>query len=299
MLYAYHRGRFQRIIETIQEASRLLESNGIKYAVIKTLRPYPEDTADIDILIFGDDFEYYEGIKVLSSVFKPIDAVLKKAELGLYDYRSFKILPYAGYPYRDKIKLDIHKELAVLNMVYVDKNKLRMHVRRIKLLSGGETRVLTPSMEILINVAHSVIKENSFSLADYLTTLYYLAELRESEIDALTSLVIEDRLKTTFRWYMGIASTLHLMAHGFIPKSLWKILSRIGGSLLALRDVATLIQQEPPYKPGLTVLTRIYCEKLRHNIFRKNLLIAMLKVIKESKSAETVFRRLLSLNRAS
>jgi hypothetical protein len=294
-LYNYHRERFHRIIKVIREVSEVFEQNDIEYAIIKTLRPYPEDTADVDILIFNGEEEYYRSIKILSKIFKPINVSRKSSEAGFYDYKPFKVLPYAGYWYRDPIKLDVHKELAVLNLAYIDKNDLSVYVRKMRLSDGEETNVLMPVAELLVNVAHSVIKENSFSLADYLTTLYYLAELRDSEVRRLVSLVIKNKLKSTFRWYMNFVALIHLIAHGFIPENLKSILQKLDGPLVTSEDFITITQQKPPYKLGTAVLMRVYGEKLQHDLFRKNMPIAILKALREKETMKTILERLFNI----
>jgi hypothetical protein len=295
LLYNYHQERFHRIIEVIREVSEVFEQSGIEYAVIKTLRPYPEDTADIDVLIFDGEEEYHKSIRILSRIFRPIDVSNRKSEAGLYDYKPFKVSPYVCFWYRDNIKLDIHKELAVLNLIYVDKNDLRSYIRKAKLPNDGETKVLAPAAELLINVAHSVIKENSFSLADYLTTLHHLAKLSDPDEHVLLSLIAINKLKTAFRWYMGLIATIHFIAHGFVPEILKNILKKLNGSFVTPGDFITIARQEPPYRLKKDVLIRTYGEKLHHDLFRRNIPITILNAIREGETIKAIFERLFNI----
>jgi hypothetical protein len=292
LLYNYHQERFHRIIEVIREVSEIFEQSDIEYAVIKTLRPYPEDTADIDILIFGSEEEYRKSIRILSRIFRPVDVLNRKSEAGLYDYKPFEVSPYACFWYKDNIKLDIHKELAVLNLIYVDKDNLRSYIRKAKLANDIETKVLAPVAELLINVAHSVIKENSFSLADYLTALHHLAKLSDPEVHVLMSLIAINKLKTAFRWYMGLVATIHFIAHGFVPEILKNVLKKLNGSFVASDDFITMVRQEPPYRLKKDILIRTYGEKLHHDLFRRNMPVTILNVIRESNTLKAVFERL-------
>jgi hypothetical protein len=296
-LYNYHRKRYCRMIEIICEISKIMERNNLEYAIIKTLRPYPEDAADVDILIFGDEKDYYKSIKILSKVFKPLDLSWEKSEIGFYDYKSFKILPYAGYRYRDNIKLDIHKELAVLNLIYVDKNSIRAYVKDVRVSNGEEVKVLAPPAELLVDIAHTMIKECSFSLADYLTTLHYLAQMNDSEMSEFISLVIENRLMSSFDLHMSLVAAIHLLAHRFIPEKIYKLSRELNNTpSIPKKFIVIITKYEPPYKIGIIERLRIYSEKLQCSAFRRNLPITIFKTIRRRMIANEILKNLLTLN---
>jgi hypothetical protein len=106
------------------------------------------------------------------------------------------------------------------------------------------------------------------------------------------SLIAINRLKTAFRWYMGLVAATHFIAHGFVPEILKNVLRKLNGSFVTSDDFITMARQEPPYRLRKDVLIRIYGEKLHHGLFRRNMPITILNVIRESKTLKAVFERL-------
>ena len=65
-MYNYHFLRLRALLDVISKISRVLEECGFRYAVFKTLRPFDEDVADVDILYLGfDENGYRELVGVL------------------------------------------------------------------------------------------------------------------------------------------------------------------------------------------------------------------------------------------
>jgi len=52
-------------MEVVAEVSELFDREGINYVIFKTLRPYPEDVADIDVLNIGSRDDYKKMVEVL------------------------------------------------------------------------------------------------------------------------------------------------------------------------------------------------------------------------------------------
>lgn len=64
--YNYHKARFQRKLKVIERISELFKRENITYAIFKTLKPFEEYGADIDILNLGLKLEYGRMVKTLA-----------------------------------------------------------------------------------------------------------------------------------------------------------------------------------------------------------------------------------------
>ena len=61
----YHFLRLRALLDVVSRVSRVLEECGFRYAVFKTLRPFNEGVADVNILCLGsDDNGYRELVRV-------------------------------------------------------------------------------------------------------------------------------------------------------------------------------------------------------------------------------------------
>jgi len=249
-VYRYHTLHLRKLIRTTLQASSALERIDADYVIIKTLRPYPEDTIDIDILNLGSTGDYA----------KMIETLVKEG------YKVVNKGPYImGLRSREGIELDIYNELNVNWIIYVDKRKLRPYVKHIRLQSGY-TKVLAHEADLLVLIAHSTIKE-SYTLGCLLTTLHYIYNSCEDFINKFVLLVKENSLTVAARWYLTLSTLLCKEGYGIIPESLIKILSALGGLYHeAYKTFKT--KRSPPYACSPSALLDIIREKLNDPVFK-------------------------------
>jgi len=263
--YNYHYTRLRRLLEMTNEVSELFNEGDVNYVVFKTLRPYPEDVSDIDVLNLGSRRDYEKMVEILRR------AGYIFMERGAYctTFQDYKTR------FKTELMIDVYDEVSVGYLVYLDKRKLSRHVSEIELPTGQIVRVFSPEVELLATIAHSAIKENQYILAEYFATLHYLALMDQSSIEELIDLVRRNKLVNAFRWHLTITSILHKFAFGFIPEKLSNILFRLGGPWIrTYKQVFEL--SYPPYKCGPMTLISIFKEKLRDNIFKRSLCTQML-----------------------
>jgi len=258
--YDYHCSRLHRLIEILVEISKLFDEKGINYVVFKTLRPYPEDVADIDVLSMGSHSDYKKMVDVLE------ENGYLLMERGAYctTFQDYKTR------FKTELMIDVYDEISVSHLIYLDKHKLSHYTAEKELPMGQAVRVFSPEAELLVTIVHSAIKENQYILAEYYATLHYLALMDQHAIERLIYLVRENKLVNAFRWHLTITATLHKLAFDLIPEKLSNLLSKLGGLWSrAYRQVFE--SMHPPYKCDPLTLMSIFREKIQDGVFRRSL----------------------------
>ena len=257
-LYAYHRSRLEVLMGVLCRVCHVLDKYDITYAVFKTLRPFDEDVADIDIICLADDDAEYKGlVKALSN-----------AGYVIMEENSYcTTLMDARYRYVTELMIDVYKEVSVGPLIYLNKKLFLNHVVT-KNVRGCDVRILDSAAELLAIISHSLIKEMEIKLLDYLTALHLIYALSVDSIADFINLVRRARLVYGARLFLSVAACLHKLAYGFIPSKIEELLNILGGAI-DVKDI--VIYGEPPYKLGLLMLTRIYMEKLRDPVFKQSM----------------------------
>ncbi len=252
--YIYHYSRYRSLLNALCEVCDILNIHGFKYAVFKTLRPFDEDVADIDIICLASD-----GVE-----YKELEQILRNAgyvvmERGLYCTTFMD----PRYHYATELMIDVYREISAGPLIYLDKKLISNYVTT-RYVEGHKVKVLEPVAELLITVAHSLIKEMEIKLLDYLTTLHLMHKIDEDSITALLNLVKKSRLTYGTRLFFSVIAYLHKLAYNFVPSKIIKILKMLGGTL----DVSNITSNNmPPYRLRPQLLIRVYVEKLRDTVF--------------------------------
>jgi hypothetical protein len=257
--YNYHYTRLYRLLEMASEISELFDREDVDYVVFKTLRPYPEDISDIDVLNLGSHRDYERIIEILR-------------ERGyIFIERGSYCTTFQDYKtqFETEAMIDLYDEISVSYLIYLDKRKLSHYISKKELLTGQAVRVFSPEAELLATIAHSAIKENQYILAEYFTTLHYLDLMDQSSIEELIDLVRENKLVNAFCWHLTITSLLHKEAHGKVPQKLSNLLSELGG--LWGPSCKVISESIPPYRIDPLSLAKIFKEKLYDHTFRRSL----------------------------
>ena len=255
--------------------SELLDKTGISYAFFKSIRPYKEVTVDIDILIFGSDYE--DTLRILRD----------------HDYAFLGDGPLST-TFRDndaKINLDIYNEVGVSNIVYLDKEALADFVGKRELPNGATVSSLDPEADLLALIAHSVIKEQMYVLSEYYTTLYYLADMKEEGLDSFLSLTDKCKIRSAVKTHLGITALLHQEAHSFVPVGLMRLVKKLNMDSLELMRVRKMGFQMPlKYHP--ITLFRTLVEKFGEEKARRSFASQTLSML-DLRFASTVIKRML------
>lgn len=280
-VYKKHTGHLRKLMEEIIHVSTLLERQNIDYAVFKTIRPYPEDTTDIDILNMEND-----NISLIVKTFTK------------EGYRILEKGPYTiTFRSPNGVDVDVYNELNANWLIYIDKRVFRGCTKEVK-LQNGYTRLLSSEADQLIMIAHSVIKE-SYNLGHFLTTLYYLQNDRKEFTDKLVSLSIKNKLTIASRWYFTLSFLLCRDAYPTLIPEFIEVLYKLGGPHPRAYGVYE-VQRFPPYTIDYFTLINVLKEKLDEPLFRRSLSNQLMRSTLQNKlSVGRIIRRVLSIIRVT
>ena len=257
--------RFEMTLEAFSRASVALADTGVNYAFFKSIRPYPEVTVDLDIIVFGNDYR------------KAILAFLKK------DYRllGFGPLSTTVQDIVTGINVDIYDEIGTSKIVYLDKDQLEDFVVYRTLAKGIFVRSLSPGADLLALMAHSIVKEQMYVLSEYYTTLNYLLEMKETELKGFLTLVKACRLRTAVAAHFSITALLHLSMHEFIPDKLKRLINEVGLNADEMIRVARNELLMPHKYHSFTVINALI-EKLGEHKARRSIAFQAMSMFKPS-----------------
>ena len=279
--YEYHKSRHERLLDVMCHVCEVLDEHGFSYAVFKTLKPFEEDVADIDIIHLTGDREYWELVRTLEN------AGYTVMERGFYS----TTLMDARHRYVTEVMVDVYREVSAGPFVYLDKRLFLNHVSE-RNTKGCKVKVLNPVAEMLATIAHSLIKEREVKFLDYFTTLHLLHMMNGDSMTVSADLIRRARLLYGARLFLSIVAYLHRLAYGFVPGKVSKLLELLGGAV----DVGDIVVGgEPPYKLDFSVLARILTEKLGDPVFRLSL-VRGLKWFASKRSMARLGRALIPLS---
>ena len=173
--------RLEKSAERVEEAARhtaelmelvdkTLARGGIGYTVFKTFNRIGRVDVDVDMIIYPKD--YWQALRLLHGAgLKPIDSVKKTYATGL-------MAP--GNP----IVLDVHTELTVLGIPYIDNTiLLENNERKTHKLPGGhlvEAYTATPLADTVARIGHAIIKEAEIKIDDVTETIHVTTRHRKT-----------------------------------------------------------------------------------------------------------------------
>jgi len=233
----------------------VLEDGDIDYVVFKTFNELGVVDVDVDIIVRRE--VYWDTVRgLISRGFKPID------DLGKTYATGFMV---RGNP----IVVDLHTEVTVLGVPYVDSETLFKHrVRaRYRSSSGDSISIYTldTPAEALVRVAHAVIKEAEIRVDDVSEVLKAV----ENHPGELVELAEEEGLEPALILFMEkVSSELGSDPRKFENLGSWRALG-------ILRGVTARSEGVPPYRlPRLASLVA-----LLHRMHRKGEIGLLLKAV--------------------
>ena len=256
-LFYYHNRRLNVLMKVLADIVKALNEHGFRYVVFKTLRPFREEVADIDILCLGDEVEYFEITRAIESR----GYRLMECSLHCTTFEDPR------YRFVTEVMIDVYREVCAGPLIYLDKKLLHDHVV-VRNIGSARVKVLDPVAEVLVTIGHSVIKERKVILADYLSVLHYMSSMTCEQMEHLVELIRRARLVHASRWFFTLATYIHKTAHGFIPEELGKLINMLGGIINLDVDV---LKREPPFPCSKRVLVKVFTEKLSDPLFRASI----------------------------
>jgi hypothetical protein len=202
---------FLGMLDAVSRVSQLLESANMRHAMFKTIRPYRSTTVDIDTIIFGNHSDYHRALRTMKNA----------------NYVMLAEGPMSAtfWDHTANIGIDIYYEIAVSALCYVDKNKLIQFSKTVRLPNDAEASLLEPEADLLSIVAHSIIKEQMYTLSEYYSFINYLEKLR---VDVFLDLLKETNLTNAARTHASITGLLFEATHRVTSEKLRRIVETLG-----------------------------------------------------------------------
>jgi len=210
-LYKKEQTNYTRTNHAIARASQILTDANIEHAFFKTIRPYISTTVDLDILIFGGNGDYTKSVKVMKNV---------GYKLVTHGPRSTTLLDKEA-----NIGIALYSEVAVSFIIYIDKRTLSSCVTTTKLPNGEYVKILKPEADLSCIIAHSIIKEQMYTLSEYFTFIHYL---RQMNINDFLRIIKQNNMVSAARTHASITALLYRMVHKIIPEELQRIIDGLG-----------------------------------------------------------------------
>ncbi|MCJ7431292.1 hypothetical protein MUO83_08805 [Candidatus Bathyarchaeota archaeon] len=229
-LYKNEQTSYIRTNDAIARASKILTDANIEHAFFKTIRPYTSTTVDLDILIFGGDGDHIKSVKVMKNA---------GYKLVTHGPRSTTLLDKEA-----NVGIDLYSEVAVSFITYMDKTTLSPCVATTKLPNGEHVKILQPEADLSCIIAHSIIKEQMYTLSEYYTFIHYLKQMN---INNFLQIVKQNNITSAARTHASITALLHKAAYRTMPEELQRIVESLGEENL---ETTRLIRNdfETPHK---------------------------------------------------
>ena len=265
--------------DAISRVSNVLKKADITHTIFKTIRPYPETTVDIDVLILKSDTEYKKSVKAL------IEAGYKKLGSGPHSTT-------VRDPHID-IGVDLYQQVAVSQVIYLDKDKIGSCIIEKTTPPHGEpARTLSPPADLIAIIAHSVIKEHMYTLSEYYSTLHYLAEMNSEEVLSFTNMTRENAVTHAAKTHVSITATLHKATHGETPRKVKRILNDLGTDSNETRRL-TENKFKTPHKFQILTVGKALLEKIKQDkTTRKSIAEQMTSMMKPN-FTENVIKKIV------
>jgi hypothetical protein len=244
--------RMLKIDDAVASVSRVLTDAQVEHAIFKTIRPYRSTTVDIDTLIFEDE-AYPKSVRTMEKAGYKL-VVQGPRSTTLWDQEA-------------NMGVDLYEQVAVSFITYMNKQTLIDYSTTTKLRRGERIRILAPEADLACIIAHSMIKEQMYTLSEYYSYVYYLRQMR---VDNFLEIARQNHIISAARAHTAITALLHHTAHKTVPKKLRQILCNLGKESY---ETTRLIERnyETPHKYHPITIARSLLEIARGKETRNSL----------------------------
>jgi hypothetical protein len=245
------RREFTSFWEVTGNIQDVLSEEGIETILIHTLRTYDFYDWDIDLVVHREDLSQAMNVltchgwsdrqRVLSDFYKVSSLIERRDRVCLERESSPHHIVKSSLLARSEVSpfIDFYKKLAWRSAAYIPDEVLWSHVAT-RTFRGHDYRVPSPTLDFLINCAHSVFENYELGLGD----IYHLARtLQEERIDMPLAREIAERN----HWRKGLELVIETVGN----------LSNNLGNLEAL-----------PYSYGLSRLWPVWLERVKSHLRR-------------------------------
>lgn len=159
-----YEGRYKNTLDLIADTAALFEKTNVSYALFKTLKPFPYTPSDIDVLLKSNESLQAVAKTLTANGCIPLD----KDNYGMTLFSP-----------RHRMNIDLTTQIAVSGLVYVSKKLVFDHLCEVE-VNGASVQTLKAPVELLVVAAHSLFKEQTYTLSDYYTFAMFARHWKEA-----------------------------------------------------------------------------------------------------------------------
>ena len=230
----------------VKETAAAADSLGTEFIAVKTFKPFNYVGDDVDILMHNK-----RDIEILKKQLQTRGFFVRKQGTSETTLRKFVM--------DSPVDLDIHDKLAAGQVEYIDSQQLWENSVK-KSIDGVELFTPSAEYEILITIAHSLIKESRMTLADL---YHYLIALKTLGPSVLSELASCNGLTNSLRIFNYVARTF---LDGFAKGQL---IEADGGLSRAIRSRILNSNSRMPYAYPPEALVYAHIGNFKHQLVRK------------------------------
>jgi hypothetical protein len=164
----------------------------LDYAIFKTIKPFPAFGADVDVILFNRR-DFYRGWHSLA---------VHGCKLEGHGAFSATFLNVAS-----QINVDLHFQIAVSRLVYMDVQLLREHVVKIN-FDGMLVPVLDSPASLVTDATHSIYKEQSLTLSDFYCVISEVVGKNCQQLESMLDLTMKTHASLSAKSVLVLADRL-------------------------------------------------------------------------------------------
>jgi hypothetical protein len=143
-----------------------------------------------------------------------------------YQLGGFGAYSITLYDQKRDINLDLHLDISVSRMVYMNIQLLRKYMTEIS-VNDHQVSVLTPPAAIVTVLSHSLYKEQLLTLSDYYSTVIQILKMTSNDRRALVNLAEQLNVGLSVKLALTLIDSLNKMTFGHTSSVIADIANRI------------------------------------------------------------------------
>lgn len=266
--------RRNKTLNVIANLGESLNEYGLgKYAIFKSLKPYPATPNDTDVINFGKKSEFKDVLEYLYH---------KGYEFHEWAPMQTTLIHPNGIGKTGKGKkggtyyIDMYSDISTDYFLYIDKRSLIPHVEALE-VNGQEIQNVKKEVELAIILFHNVFPERTFQLEHFYMPLYHLHD-DDFNLDVLINFAEGQKLVRAIAANLTLVEYIHNEIFGFVPDRIKFLLDRWGRSESELEQFKKMGSKTPYMITPKTFWLTFY-DKLYDGAAFKSILVQALHML--------------------
>lgn len=238
-------------LDTTTRAATILNMIQCKYAVIKSIFPFPAVPGDVDILIFGDYKEYGNAIEIMKANYFESFGEQAPLEESLHDVKNGQ--KHVDASVKDPFDVDMYKAVGASYIIYMNKAKLINQVTEV-IINGTKVSTLKKPSELALSIFHSIFPERIYTLLLHFYILHTVNQMDSADIDEFLQICHEHKIEDAALLAIRLTETIQEISFGESTYKITDVREALGKKKSA--EIYTI-----PYRYPLRVILKSFWHK--------------------------------------